>query len=52
MGSALLSPVAPIATRILASNEGERGLLIIVKCPNSQRTKVGCTEGVFANIAF
>ena len=35
MWSALHSPVAPIATRILSSNEGERGLLVIAKHPNS-----------------
>ena len=34
MGSALLSPAAPIATRILPSNEGERGLLAIAEGPN------------------
>ena len=37
MGSALHSPVAPIAARILPSNEGERGLLGIAKRPNSKR---------------
>ena len=34
MGSALHSQVAPIAARILPSNEGERELLPIVKRPN------------------
>ena len=34
MGSALHSPVEPIAARILPSNEAQRGLLAIAKRPN------------------